>query len=90
MRAALTLLDDHLAGREFIVGENLTLADISIFNSLIDVVEHPKLIGDAVPVFDPSEYKNVLAFVERMKTNKDLGKFYKEFTQDGVKFWALF
>ena len=29
--AALTLMDEHLAGRDFLVGENLTLADIALY-----------------------------------------------------------
>ena len=29
--AALTLMDEHLAGRDFFVGESLTLADIALY-----------------------------------------------------------
>jgi len=56
--AALKLMDDHLGGREWFVGDEVTLADICLF-------AYTHVAGDAE--FDLKRYPNVLSWVERMK-----------------------
>ena len=56
--AALKLMDDHLASREWFVSEEVTLADICLF-------AYTHIAGDAE--FDLKRYPNVLAWVERVK-----------------------
>jgi glutathione S-transferase len=56
--AALKLMDDHLAGREWFVGDLISLADIALF-----AYTHVAGEGD----FDLTRYPNVLAWIERVK-----------------------
>jgi glutathione S-transferase len=56
--AALKLMDDHLAGREWFVGDLISLADIALF-----AYSHVAGEGD----FDLTRYPNVLAWIERVK-----------------------
>jgi glutathione S-transferase len=56
--AALKLMDEHLAEREWFVGDNTSLADVCLF-------AYTHVAGDAD--FDLERYPNVLQWVERMK-----------------------
>lgn len=56
--AALKLMDGHLSGREWFVGDELCLADICLF-------AYTHVAGDAD--FDLGRYPNVLEWIERMK-----------------------
>src|SRR5690348_5906063 len=56
--AALKLMDEHLAGREWFVGDSMSLADICLF-------AYTHVAGDAD--FDLGGYPQVLAWVERIK-----------------------
>jgi glutathione S-transferase len=56
--AALKLMDEHLAGREWFVGEHMTLADVCLF-------AYTHLAGDAD--FDLKLYPHVLAWAEHIK-----------------------
>lgn len=56
--AALKLMDDHLAGREWFVGEEMSLADICLF-------AYTHVAGDAD--FDLMSYPHVVEWVERIK-----------------------
>ncbi|MCG7394501.1 glutathione S-transferase family protein [Microvirga sp. ACRRW] len=56
--AALKVLDDHLAGRSWIVGEGVTIADIDVFGVLA-------LAGEAE--IDLSPYAHVGAWLKRME-----------------------
>jgi glutathione S-transferase len=56
--AALKLMDDHLAGREWFVGTHMTLADICLF-------AYTHVAGDAE--FDLKRYPHVLDWIERVK-----------------------
>ena len=56
--AALKLMNEHLAGREWFVGTHMTLADICLF-------AYTHLAGDAE--FDLQRYPRVLEWVERVK-----------------------
>jgi glutathione S-transferase len=56
--AALKLMDEHLEGREWFVGENVSLADICLF-------AYTHVAGDAE--FDLSRYPHVVEWIERMK-----------------------
>ena len=56
--AALKLMDDHLAGREWFIGESTSLADVCLF-------AYTHVAGDAD--FDLQRYPNVLQWVEHMK-----------------------
>jgi glutathione S-transferase len=56
--AALKLMDEHLAGREWLVGQALTVADICLF-------AYTHVAGDAQ--FDLCQYPNVVRWIERMK-----------------------
>jgi glutathione S-transferase len=56
--AALKLMDDHLNGRDWFVGDSISLADICLF-------AYTHVAGDAD--FDLSRYPNVLAWIERVK-----------------------
>jgi glutathione S-transferase len=55
---ALKLMDDHLAGREWIVGDHMTLADICLF-----AYTHVAGEGD----FDLKRYPHVVEWIERVK-----------------------
>ena len=56
--AALKLMDDHLAGREWFIGDQASLADICLF-------AYTHVAGDAD--FDLQRYPNVVQWLERMK-----------------------
>ena len=56
--AALKLMDDHLGGREWFVGEEMSLADICLF-------AYTHVAGDAD--FDLMSYPHVVEWVERIK-----------------------
>ena len=56
--AALKLMDDHLAGPEWFVGENISLADICLF-------AYTHVAGEAD--FDLKRYPNVVEWIERLK-----------------------
>jgi len=56
--AALKLMDEHLADREWLVGTNLSLADVCLFG-----YTHVAEEGE----FDLSSYRNVAAWIERLK-----------------------
>ena len=56
--AALKLMDEHLEGREWFVGESITLADICLF-------AYTHVAGDAD--FDLQRYPNVCIWIERIK-----------------------
>jgi glutathione S-transferase len=59
--AALKLMDDHLNGREWFVGDHMTLADICLF-------AYTHVAGDAD--FDLKRYPQVLEWVERIKSQR--------------------
>jgi glutathione S-transferase len=56
--AALQLMDEHLAEREWFVGDAMSLADICLF-------AYTHVAGDAD--FDLRQYSHVLQWIERMK-----------------------
>ena len=56
--AALKLMDDHLRGREWFVGEAMSLADVCLF-------AYTHVAGDAE--FDLKRYPNVVNWIERVK-----------------------
>jgi len=56
--AALKLMDDHLAGRDWFIGDQASLADICLF-------PYTHVAGDAD--FDLQRYPNVAQWLERMK-----------------------
>ncbi|HEY7006607.1 MAG TPA: glutathione S-transferase family protein [Sphingomicrobium sp.] len=56
--AALKLMDEHLSGREWFVGDAMSLADICLF-------AYTHVAGDAD--FDLKNYPNVLEWIERIK-----------------------
>jgi glutathione S-transferase len=61
---ALKVLDDHLAGREWIVGKGATISDIDIYG----VIDYATVGG-----FDLAQYKNISAWIGRMKALKGFG-----------------
>ena len=56
--AALKLMDEHLGGRDWFVGDSISLADICLF-------AYTHVAGDAD--FDLARYPDVLAWIERVK-----------------------
>jgi glutathione S-transferase len=56
--AALKLMDQHLASREWFVGESISLADVCLF-------AYTHLAGDAD--FDLQRYPHVVEWIERVK-----------------------
>jgi glutathione S-transferase len=56
--AALKLMDEHLAGREWFIGDSLSLADICLF-------PYTHVAGEAD--FDLGRYPNVVRWIERLK-----------------------
>jgi glutathione S-transferase len=56
--AALKLMDDHLADREWFVGDSTSLADVCLF-------AYTHVAGDAE--FDLGRYPSVVRWIERMK-----------------------
>lgn len=56
--AALKLMDDHLRGRDWFIGDSMTLADICLF-------AYTHVAGDAAFALD--SYPNVCAWIERVK-----------------------
>lgn len=61
---ALKVLDDHLAGRNWLVGAGPTIADIDVFG----VLEYAGAGG-----FDLGQYKNISAWIGRIKALKGFG-----------------
>ena len=61
---ALKVLDDHLAGRDWLVGSGPTIAEIDIYGVL-----------DYAPVggFDLGQYRNLSAWLSRFKSLKGFG-----------------
>jgi glutathione S-transferase len=56
--AALKLMDEHLASREWFIGDLLSLADICLF-------PYTQVAGEAE--FDLGRYPNVVRWIERLK-----------------------
>jgi glutathione S-transferase len=56
--AALKLMDDHLAAREWLVGDSISLADVCLF-------AYTHVAGDAD--FDLGRYPHVVQWIERIK-----------------------
>lgn len=56
--AALKLMDEHLAGRDWFVGDRISLADIALF-------AYTHVAGEGR--FDLARYPNVLAWLDRVK-----------------------
>jgi glutathione S-transferase len=61
---ALKVLDDHLAGRNWLVGKGATIADIDVYG----VVDYAPAGG-----FDLAQYKNISAWIGRLKALKGFG-----------------
>jgi glutathione S-transferase len=61
---ALKVLDDHLAGRSWLVGSGPTIADIDVYG----VLDYAAVGG-----FDLAQYKNVSAWIARLKALKGFG-----------------
>ena len=59
------VLEVSLQGRDYLVGDGLTLADYA--------VAHQEMFVDAVP-FDWMEYPNITAYYERMRNNPHWAK----------------
>jgi GST-like protein len=65
----LSVLDQHLAGKTYLVGEEYTIADIASFpwvNQLLTGYKHPSGI-DARTFLSVEKYSNVLAWAERIR-----------------------
>jgi glutathione S-transferase len=62
--AALKVLDDHLAGRDWLVGKGATIADIDLYG----VIDYAPAGG-----FDLAQYKNISAWIARFKALKGFG-----------------
>jgi glutathione S-transferase len=58
---ALKVLDDHLAGKNWVVGKGATIADIDLFG----VIDYAPAGG-----FDLAQYKNITAWIARFKALK--------------------
>ena len=58
--AALKLMDDHLNGRDWFVGDSISLADVCLF-------AYTHIAGDAE--FDLARYPHVVAWIERIKAD---------------------
>jgi len=56
--AALKLMDDHLRGRDWLVGSSITLADVCLF-------AYTHVAGDAD--FNLNAYPNIIGWMERIK-----------------------
>jgi glutathione S-transferase len=61
---ALKVLDDHLTGRNWLVGSGATIADIDIYG----VLDYAAAGG-----FDLAQYKNISAWIGRFKALKSFG-----------------
>ncbi len=61
---ALKVLDDHLAGRDWLVGKGPTIADIDAYG----VIDYAAAGG-----FDLAQYKNLSAWIARLKALKGFG-----------------
>jgi len=59
-RAAMAILDEHLARQDWIVGEDITIADLSCAGYMF--------YGDEVPVEWDREFPNLVAWRERIRT----------------------
>jgi glutathione S-transferase len=65
----LGILNDHLAGKEYMVGGRFTLADVNVFS----VVNSADFIGyDLVPFSEVKRWKEIL--LEREALKKVLGR----------------
>jgi glutathione S-transferase len=62
--AALKVLDDHLAGRNWLVGKNATIADIDLYG----VIDYAAAGG-----FNLAQYANISAWIARFKALKGFG-----------------
>jgi glutathione S-transferase len=62
--AALKVLDDHLAGRDWLVGKGATIADIDLYG----VLDYAAAGG-----FNLAQYKNISAWIVRLKALKGFG-----------------
>jgi glutathione S-transferase len=61
---ALKVLDDHLAGRNWLVGKGATIADIDLYG----VIDYAAAGG-----FDLAQYKNISAWIARLKALNGFG-----------------
>jgi glutathione S-transferase len=61
---ALKVLDDHLAGRDWLVGKGATIADIDLYG----VIDYAAAGG-----FNLAQYKNISAWIARFKALKGFG-----------------
>jgi glutathione S-transferase len=61
---ALKVLDDHLAGHDWLVGKGATIADIDLYG----VIDYAAAGG-----FDLAQYKNISAWIARFKALKGFG-----------------
>ncbi|WP_368188260.1 glutathione S-transferase family protein [Aestuariibius sp. HNIBRBA575] len=58
IKSAMAVLDTHLTGRDFVVGRNVTNADISLCSYLY----YPETCG-----VDVAQYPNIVAWLDRIK-----------------------
>ena len=63
-RQALKLLDDHLAGRNWVVGQHMTIADIDLFGGAVYAADID---------LDLAAYPNVLAWTKRLEAQSGFG-----------------
>jgi glutathione S-transferase len=61
---ALKVLDDHLSGRDWVVGKGPTIADIDLYG----VIDYAPAGG-----FDLAQYKNISSWITRFKGLKGFG-----------------
>jgi glutathione S-transferase len=61
---ALKVLDDHLAGRDWLAGKGPTIADIDVYG----VIDYAAAGG-----FDLAQYKNLSTWIARLKALKGFG-----------------
>ncbi|MGL4637715.1 MAG: glutathione S-transferase family protein [Beijerinckiaceae bacterium] len=61
---ALKVLDDHLAGKQWMVGNGATIADIDLYG----VIDYAEAGG-----FNLAQYKNLSAWIGRLKALKGFG-----------------
>ncbi len=65
--AVLELLEDRLQGREFLVGDNYSIADISIMCPFANLY----MANESV---DPSVYPNVLRYIQALEKRESVAK----------------
>lgn len=61
----LTILNAHLNGREYMVGDRFSTADINVYSSVMGV----KFVN-----YDVSEYPNIVAWMARLETRPAMQK----------------